>query len=211
MTPVSSEAPTSHSARSPRWLAVPLLLGALVALTAGVTARSQLIEPGDSPRRLHSALLQRPASSQGLVRVGGSRARSHAAGHGRLDLREAAMAASGLDPGPAPLGRQADPSLHHPGRLSLHLQARLSDHRHPRPGALALRVRGLRGVRRQDHDRAAAPLPRVGVAECRRPPLRRARRCLVLERALVLPDNRGRNLGQAAISVARFGLERSGR
>jgi len=42
----------------------------------------------------------------------------------------------------------------------------------PRPRALALRVRGLRSVRRQDHDRAAAPLPRVGIAECRRPPLR---------------------------------------
>jgi hypothetical protein len=91
----------------------------------------------DPPRRLHPALLQRPTSSQGLVRVGGGRARSHAAVHGRLDLREAAVAASGLDPGPTPLGRQVDPSLHRPGRLPLHLQAWLSDHRHPRPRALA--------------------------------------------------------------------------
>jgi Family of unknown function (DUF6529) len=36
----------------------------------------------------------------------------------------------------------------------------------------------------------------------------RARRCLVLERALVLPNNRGRNLGQEP--SARFGHERSG-
>lgn len=49
MTPVSSEAPASRSARSAGWLAVPLLLGALVALTAGLTARSQLIEPGALP------------------------------------------------------------------------------------------------------------------------------------------------------------------
>jgi hypothetical protein len=54
----------------------------------------------------------------------------------------------------------------------------------------------LRSVRRQDHDRAAAPLPRVGIASAGGLLFARARRCLVLERALVLPNNRGRNLGQ---------------
>lgn len=49
MTHLSSEASASRSVRSARWLAVPFLLGALVALSAGLTARSQVIPPGALP------------------------------------------------------------------------------------------------------------------------------------------------------------------
>src|SRR5207248_3056939 len=59
-----------------------------------------------------------------------------------------------------------------------------------RAAALAARLRGLRGVRREGHDRAAAALSDAGLADCGWRAVRGADRDLVLERALALHAQR---------------------
>src|SRR5207244_4010225 len=71
---------------------------------------------------------------------------------------------------------------------------RVPDDDGPCPGALVLRLCGLRRLRGEDPDRAAAPVSVVGAAERRWPALRRSDRRLVHERTLVLPARRGRDV-----------------
>ena len=49
MTRTSSELPIAQATRSAPWLALPLLLGALVSLTVGLLEREQAIAPGTYP------------------------------------------------------------------------------------------------------------------------------------------------------------------
>jgi Family of unknown function (DUF6529) len=49
MTHAASELPAAQATRSARWLVLPLLLGALVSLTAGLLAREEAITPGAYP------------------------------------------------------------------------------------------------------------------------------------------------------------------
>jgi len=49
MTRAASGLPTAQATRSTPWLALPLLLGAFVSLTAGLLAREEAIAPGTYP------------------------------------------------------------------------------------------------------------------------------------------------------------------
>jgi hypothetical protein len=49
MTRATSELPVAQATRSAGWLALPLLLGALVSLTVGLLAREEAIAPGTYP------------------------------------------------------------------------------------------------------------------------------------------------------------------
>ena len=177
--PVAPHPPIER--RSYRWVALPLLAFALFSLTAGLLAAHDPRSKGYFRLFFEDPIHLKAGFASAAVALG---VLPGLLGH--LDLRQAAVAQARVDQSGASVVRPARVRLHAARCLPLHLQARLPPARHPRPPALALRLRVLRRVRREDHDRAAAPVPGAGAADRRRDSVLRPDRCLVHERGLAL-------------------------